>query len=764
MRDMEFKNLREFAREAHKTVWRTPGVLLGQMADYKRANAEAALYMWALQVIAPRLVHFQQVIDRDLLSEFSGEYGECWMEHHDPVADDVARAATIMSKAYEDSAVMVNEYRDSLGLEPLEDGDVFRVPTGPGTYQFVKSLADAAPSAAPAVAPAASARPALPPASAPAAPSQEVAGAQDGQAQKQRTASPFRSMERRELGEYLLRSLVEHTEPLEEPFKRTLRTLFEEQEAALHTRFEQHLRIYAGIRRDGGRDGFGDDGPDDSDDSDAFSGQHRHDDEIDQILGHRDDFVALWAPRFSDASRRNLEDAVEAGGSHALKVVGARFGFNLHNPATAQLLLERRQRFARKINETTWSDLKQSLVEGMTKGETLREMQVRIADVMDIAKGFRTQNIARTEIVGLYNAGAMQGYRQASVSGKSWLTAGDDRVRDAHYDLGEKYTAAHPIGIDEPFRYGGLEADCPGAWGDPGMDCQCRCTVLPETLKDNGGDGKERHFILGTYDPDEPRNPNGEWGSGGGDKNGPGQQFRKSVADRIRSESPKPGSWKEVAGKPHAIEYGDRHIIEAGAEGAYNVCRDDTYTRAMLSGKTSLIYHMYVDYPEHGAELAARFKEADPPHEFDLVSRASTVMWADGWAISPSAEFSTTPNGKIARTVDYGMVFRPATRQQAERMLDIIDRDFTLRSGKGHSGVAHSWETPDVRLTGFEDVNGAKEVTVNTAAKGRLSTLSKERIDRTKVPTGAGSVQPDRYVVKSEGRILVNAQLEKFIT
>ena len=124
-----------------------------------------------------------------------------------------------MSKANEDSAVTVNEYRQALGLEPLEGVGVFRVPTGPGTCPFAKHLADAVPPVAPAVAPAASAQPALPTASAPSAPSQQVADAQDGQAQKQRTASPFRSMKRRELGEYLLRSLVEHTEPLEEPFK-----------------------------------------------------------------------------------------------------------------------------------------------------------------------------------------------------------------------------------------------------------------------------------------------------------------------------------------------------------------------------------------------------------------------------------------------------------------------------------------------------------------------------------------------------------------
>ena len=521
MRDMEFRGLREFALEAHKTVWHVPGVLLGQMKDYNRANAEAALYMWALQVMAPRLVAFQQVVDRDVLSEFEGEHGECWMEHHDPVADDRERDSKIATKAVEDSILTVNEAREMHGKEPIDGGDVFRVPQGQGVFVFVKNLAD--------VKPAAPAQQALPPAggsasvptTAPLAAVPEPDEEEEEEERHKKSArnakrnhrAILRTMPRAELATYLLRTLVAHTEPLEEPFKQTLRKLFTAQQEHLHTRVEHHFekkqkafeieqqdlaiehhaRIHTGL----------------------VYREREPGDESDDILGDRDDFISEGQDVFADAALPHLEEAADAGGAHAVKVVGRpRHRFDVQNPSTQQMLRERAQRFAVEINETTWDSLKKSLVEGLQKGETLSKLQDRISEVMDIARGSRTDNIARTEIVGVYNKGAVVGYRQGGATGKSWLTAEDDRVRDAHFDLGKTYDEAHPIPIDEPFRYDGDEADCPGDFADPSLTCRCRCTVLPETLKeDDGGDeeGENRAF-----NPDQPREPDGKWGSGGG--------------------------------------------------------------------------------------------------------------------------------------------------------------------------------------------------------------------------------------------------------
>jgi SPP1 gp7 family putative phage head morphogenesis protein len=83
------------------------------------------------------------------------------------------------------------------------------------------------------------------------------------------------------------------------------------------------------------------------------------------------------------------------------------------------------------------------------------------------------ETIARTEVIGAYNGGTWQAWRQSGVvTKKRWLAALDDRTRPTHVDAHDQV-----VGIDEDFSVGGFSGPCPGSMGDAGEDINCRCTM-----------------------------------------------------------------------------------------------------------------------------------------------------------------------------------------------------------------------------------------------------------------------------------------------
>jgi SPP1 gp7 family putative phage head morphogenesis protein len=83
----------------------------------------------------------------------------------------------------------------------------------------------------------------------------------------------------------------------------------------------------------------------------------------------------------------------------------------------------------------------------------------------------RSELIARTETNEALSSGSFSRMKGLGITGKSWLTVGDDRVRDAHR-LNEE---AGVIPYDQPFPSGDMHP--------PGVDgFNCRCVLVPEML------------------------------------------------------------------------------------------------------------------------------------------------------------------------------------------------------------------------------------------------------------------------------------------
>jgi len=159
--------------------------------------------------------------------------------------------------------------------------------------------------------------------------------------------------------------------------------------------------------------------------------------------------------------------------------------FDNTTPEVVRSLRQQSQRFAVEVNNTTWTDLKATLVEGIEGGEDIRKLSNRVRQTFDtyiadspgdlelVAKRGRAELIARTETTKAWSSGAEHAARQSGViSKKQWQAAIDERTRDAHL-------TAHgqTVALKDDFVVDGESGPFPGEFTSASNVCNCRCFV-----------------------------------------------------------------------------------------------------------------------------------------------------------------------------------------------------------------------------------------------------------------------------------------------
>lgn len=184
---------------------------------------------------------------------------------------------------------------------------------------------------------------------------------------------------------------------------------------------------------------------------------------------------AAWIRKFREQMRPVLSQIIDDAGDAALKDINSAIGFDVKSPDAMRFLEQRVQRFAVQVNETTWTNLQASLVEGMDLGESIDDLAKRVESVMGERITSSAQTIARTETIGALNGGTQIAWDQSGVvAGKEWSAALDERTRETH-------VAAHGQirKLNEDFDVGGGSGPMPGSIGSAEEDINCRCSTLP---------------------------------------------------------------------------------------------------------------------------------------------------------------------------------------------------------------------------------------------------------------------------------------------
>lgn len=132
-----------------------------------------------------------------------------------------------------------------------------------------------------------------------------------------------------------------------------------------------------------------------------------------------------------------------------------------------------------EINDTTRRLLVSAFEEGISAGESLYELAMRVEDVLDQGQNtIRGLLIARTETTGALNAGHLAAQKRLAQLGvlakKEWFAVIDIHTRDTHIDA-----HGQQVPVNDNFQVGSESAPYPGHYGLSGAErCNCRCTSL----------------------------------------------------------------------------------------------------------------------------------------------------------------------------------------------------------------------------------------------------------------------------------------------
>jgi len=181
--------------------------------------------------------------------------------------------------------------------------------------------------------------------------------------------------------------------------------------------------------------------------------------------------------KLRNLTNNNIRQAFLTGLTLGMQETGSAIDFTLFEPNIARAVEERLDFFVERVGKSTVKLLTKEINTGLTAGESIERIAQRIDKVFQYSRDFRSRRIAQTEVIGATNSGQIRAYLEAGITGKEWVTAGDELVRDSHRIDGQQ------VGITETFQTGmGSHLQYPGdrSSGAPASDIiNCRCTVLP---------------------------------------------------------------------------------------------------------------------------------------------------------------------------------------------------------------------------------------------------------------------------------------------
>ena len=191
----------------------------------------------------------------------------------------------------------------------------------------------------------------------------------------------------------------------------------------------------------------------------------------DDIMPPRKEFEERLAKYLQDL----YEDAILTGASERAVRLGTEAQITAIRGQVAEHLQDGLKKVTNVVNETIRDQLRESLIKGMDKGETLYDLAGRIKQIHANAQG-RSMTIARTEVGRAANYGAMQESEESGiVAGHRWNSALDGATRDAH-----KAAHGQVRDIGKAFDVGGEALEYPGdPSGSAGNTINCRCVLDP---------------------------------------------------------------------------------------------------------------------------------------------------------------------------------------------------------------------------------------------------------------------------------------------
>lgn len=427
-REMDFTESRKDLRDGVNAHFGVPPEILGIVENSNRATATQAKIIYAENVLTPRLLARQDAINMQLLAAWGEDL--LW-EYDDIVPEDTDFRLEMSNAGLSGSAIMLDEWREQNGFDPLPDGagQVLFVPFASMPTRPCE-LTDIA--------------------------RQTVDPTPTGTTE---TLVPFSGVK----ASVRRRQQLAHAE--------RARLLANQERAARvsMTRFftAQTAQIIEAMK--GGR-------KDDSEDFwqriSAGQGLAFDIEAIRRTAKEALEQLVDWSKQ-DEALAAVLnpvwEEAFNAGAKSIEQTLGLR---NVRAPRLTDYLREQGLRRVQGINETTRDKLASALADGIEAGEGIAQLVKRIQQHMPDIQAERAAAIATSEAHTSMQAGSFAQMQFAGIRTKTWITAGDEDVRDSH-----RSQNGVTVPMEQPFPNGLMYPGDPS--GAPGEIIRCRCDMLP---------------------------------------------------------------------------------------------------------------------------------------------------------------------------------------------------------------------------------------------------------------------------------------------
>jgi HK97 family phage portal protein len=182
------------------------------------------------------------------------------------------------------------------------------------------------------------------------------------------------------------------------------------------------------------------------------------------------DESATWTKKLKPIVRSILEKF----GGQTVQEFATGIDFSIHNPRAVAFLDHHVPKFTFEVNDVSMERTKLLISEKIRLGATQSELTDAIKEEFGFYDKYRAARIARTESGIAGNAGINEGFIQAGVEKKRWISSRDEKVRASH-----EAADGQEIPVGDPFEVGGFMLEHPGDPGGPPEEIiNCRCTMV----------------------------------------------------------------------------------------------------------------------------------------------------------------------------------------------------------------------------------------------------------------------------------------------
>jgi HK97 family phage portal protein len=189
--------------------------------------------------------------------------------------------------------------------------------------------------------------------------------------------------------------------------------------------------------------------------------------------------------------KRLIRAVVMERGQEVLDELAAEIAFTAFTERADAFVRTHSAELSQQVNKTTRLKLRETLAQGVAADESIVELVARVREVYTERRSSGAANISRTETASAYNHATFEAYDQSDVvATKSWLSARDEAVREAHAEADTEThseTDGQTIPLNQQFELTDengeiFYADYPGDRRLPAsLRCNCRCTLAPGT-------------------------------------------------------------------------------------------------------------------------------------------------------------------------------------------------------------------------------------------------------------------------------------------